>query len=264
LNFDLHGAHNIYLNSDALFYIYIVVQILSAVILTEPGMTVSLQHRLRTIENDFLLAANAGDANAGDSAWQAVLATWLELKEDIHKATEQNSLGEETMAIIYTTSSRLSILSESFLDLDRDSKALTSALTSDLDDIFAQAIRTQPPITALSGEIYCDDFGLLVIDIFSRWSPQFQKHVTPNSSSLSSLHRIRLQMASTQYPQTLSHCRGDHVYLRKLRHEREENQELVYLCSPTHGMVKDCKGTFSLGQGRYGGRRISCSRRARR
>ena len=95
-------------------------------------MDSSLRERLLTAEVDFFLALSREDKSI-----QSFEATWDALTQDLSRALRSHALSEETIELAHTIASRISVLSDVFLDIRIRMDDITSKLKNDVDGIFS-------------------------------------------------------------------------------------------------------------------------------
>ena len=95
-------------------------------------MESSIIRRLETVKEEIFAAA------ASDGSSAAFTEKWTTLQQDINHASQTGRLSRETHALIFQTASMVCTLAEFFVKLERGHKALSSKLTSDLNEIFGQ------------------------------------------------------------------------------------------------------------------------------
>ena len=92
-----------------------------------------LSLRLLGIE-DALLSTVEGDPTSLDG----FVRRWRSIQHDIKIASQLGTLDNETLALSAAVSSRVGIITETFIALHSVSKELTTTLKTELEDIFAK------------------------------------------------------------------------------------------------------------------------------
>src|SRR5271170_8269711 len=102
-------------------------------------MEESIGQRSIRLENDLLSALGDHDIQRLTASLDTFQKTWTKLQHDIHPSDKTSTLDDATSAQLCGVASRVAVLSETFIDLESESKTFVSGLMSELDSIFPPA-----------------------------------------------------------------------------------------------------------------------------
>jgi hypothetical protein len=96
-----------------------------------------LRQRLSRIESEFLCAVS-GDMEAMATFQQS----FLSLQKDIDTGLRSNAVNDQTLQLAHSTASRITLMTEAFLELQIQSDSLSAAFSDKVEEIVKESDRS--------------------------------------------------------------------------------------------------------------------------